>query len=317
MSGIGQSLWTPCLVLANHCGLTVSGIGQSLWTQCLILAPRPPSARSNVPGPAFRTTMFRRDQVQAVARRQQLKRRGSNSSLDEEIIKAVGKTHSDTEQVATQGHASPEGSSHAVDTGSKQQKIHETEEPEVLSFERPLTEEGRSRLDAVRSVTSVTFKLDNISQAPSRAGSAGSRVPSARTATPASSAFSLRPDPNIVLTHLKTNIYDDTEPDNDDAIYHLKRMRTKLGLVTELPHYGASIKEQMDGIEDRLADPLKYMMEDHVDNGEFLYALPRNRADTRGRYNRYDLQVVSPHVAKSAKGYFTLSAHGVTMVSYF
>lgn len=51
------------------------------------------------------------------------------------------------------------------------------------------------------------------------------------------------------------------------------------------------------------------------DSGEFLYALPRDRFNLRGRYNPYNLQVVSAQEAKAALNYFTASAHAITMVS--
>ncbi|XP_077989551.1 dynein axonemal heavy chain 6-like [Glandiceps talaboti] len=310
------------------------------------VAPRPPSAKSQAPGAAFRTILFRRDQAQVVARRQQFRRRGSNSSLDEEIIRAVERMDRSPDPVQTeskpntpleQGQLKREASKDMIDmpakddqgkltddgkddveTEGKKPKLSENGEgvePMITSpvdLDRPRSEGNLSRSD-----TAVTFKLQTGSLPPSRVGSARSRVGSAKSkpSTPGS-AFSMRPDPSIVLTHLKTNVYDDTEPDNDDAVYHLKRMRKKLGLVTELPHYGPGIEEDMIGIEDRLEDPLKGLMEDYEDDGEFLYALPRNRNDPRGRYDPFDLQVVSAHKARTAKQFFTLSATCVTMVRY-
>ena len=51
------------------------------------------------------------------------------------------------------------------------------------------------------------------------------------------------------------------------------------------------------------------------DDGQFIYALPINRSDKRGRYNPYDLQVVSAHQARSCARYWTASATSVTLVS--
>lgn len=50
------------------------------------------------------------------------------------------------------------------------------------------------------------------------------------------------------------------------------------------------------------------------DEGKFMYCLPRNRDNPRGRYNPYDLQVVSADRAQQAQIYWTVSASHVTMV---
>ena len=51
------------------------------------------------------------------------------------------------------------------------------------------------------------------------------------------------------------------------------------------------------------------------DDGDFVYCLPRNRVNKRGRYDPYDLQVVSPNESRSEKIYWTVSASFVTRVS--
>ena len=51
------------------------------------------------------------------------------------------------------------------------------------------------------------------------------------------------------------------------------------------------------------------------DKGIFVYALPRDRHNPRGRYNPYDLQVVSAQEARELPMYFTASATSVTLVS--
>lgn len=53
------------------------------------------------------------------------------------------------------------------------------------------------------------------------------------------------------------------------------------------------------------------------DDGQFVYALLRNRNDIRARYNPYDLEVVSPHLARKENLYFTGSASNVTRVGVF
>ena len=52
------------------------------------------------------------------------------------------------------------------------------------------------------------------------------------------------------------------------------------------------------------------------DKGIFVYALPRDRNNPRGRYNPYDLQVVSAQEARDRKMYFTASATSVTLVGF-
>ena len=50
------------------------------------------------------------------------------------------------------------------------------------------------------------------------------------------------------------------------------------------------------------------------DDGDFTYALPRNRSDDKARYNPYDLECVSPHEARQQTVYYTGSASSVTRV---
>ncbi|ESO83514.1 hypothetical protein LOTGIDRAFT_54095, partial [Lottia gigantea] len=76
-------------------------------------------------------------------------------------------------------------------------------------------------------------------------------------------------------------------PENDDALYHIIKMRRDLGWITELPRHGPGCKLIMEKIA-AMPDPLTEVQED---SGEFLYCLPRNRHESRGRYDPYDLQV--------------------------
>lgn len=50
------------------------------------------------------------------------------------------------------------------------------------------------------------------------------------------------------------------------------------------------------------------------DDGQFLYCLPRNRDNPRGRYEPYDLQVVSANTARAQSLYWTVSASYITLV---
>ena len=51
------------------------------------------------------------------------------------------------------------------------------------------------------------------------------------------------------------------------------------------------------------------------DDGMFIYTLRRNRNDPRGRYDPYDLQVVSANTARKHNVYYTASASGVSKAS--
>uniref|UniRef100_H0XMF9 Dynein axonemal heavy chain 14 n=1 Tax=Otolemur garnettii TaxID=30611 RepID=H0XMF9_OTOGA len=90
------------------------------------------------------------------------------------------------------------------------------------------------------------------------------------------------------------------EPEDDDMIRNIIRLREKLGWQTILPQY--SLKYKSCEIASRKTTVKKCLKDD----GEFVYCLPRN--NSKALYNPYDLQVVSPHKAKRCKEYWITTA---------
>ncbi|XP_054432748.1 dynein axonemal heavy chain 14 [Pteronotus mesoamericanus] len=94
--------------------------------------------------------------------------------------------------------------------------------------------------------------------------------------------------------------YDRTEPEDDDAIRHIIRLREKLGWQTVLAPRNLEHRHPKTAVQKVvLKEPLK-------DDGEFVYCLPRK--NPKVFYNPYDLQVVSAHRARYGKEFWTISA---------
>ncbi|XP_053375328.1 uncharacterized protein LOC123528107 isoform X2 [Mercenaria mercenaria] len=123
----------------------------------------------------------------------------------------------------------------------------------------------------------------------------------------------VKKDMSKILTHLRKNTYDDTAPENDDVMYHIHKLREKLGWKTEIPRHAPGCKENMENLKD-IPDNEKEASKMKQDAGDFVYCLPRNRVNRRSRYDPYDLQVVSPNESRSEKVYWTVSASFVTRV---
>nr|KAI8735296.1 dynein heavy chain 6; axonemal-like [Biomphalaria glabrata] len=127
------------------------------------------------------------------------------------------------------------------------------------------------------------------------------------------SHVSSKPDPNKVLTYLKTNKYDDSVPDVTDGFNKLIEMRRLLKWVTEIPRHGPGVKKKMESLKDFDDEEKNCANIVKEDTGKFYYCLPRNSSNLRARYDPYDLEVVSANTARSQRMYFTISASYVSM----
>ncbi|XP_029448950.1 dynein heavy chain 14, axonemal isoform X2 [Rhinatrema bivittatum] len=116
------------------------------------------------------------------------------------------------------------------------------------------------------------------------------------------------------LKTAKTNdpVYDKTEPEDDDIISHILRLRSKLGWQTVLPQHGSEGKNAMLVT---YKNPLKKLVPPKEDSGEYVYCLPRNRNGPEAHTNPYDLQVVSADAARHANEYWIVSASFVSKVA--
>uniref|UniRef100_A0A8C5W1I2 Dynein axonemal heavy chain 14 n=1 Tax=Microcebus murinus TaxID=30608 RepID=A0A8C5W1I2_MICMU len=100
--------------------------------------------------------------------------------------------------------------------------------------------------------------------------------------------------------------YDKTEPEDDDMIRHIIRLREKLGWQTILPQHSLKYRScEVESQKTILKESLK-------DDGEFVYCLPRN--DPKALYNPYDLHVVSAHTARHCKEYWIITASFISKV---
>ncbi|XP_069340704.1 dynein axonemal heavy chain 14 isoform X1 [Eulemur rufifrons] len=100
--------------------------------------------------------------------------------------------------------------------------------------------------------------------------------------------------------------YDKTEPEDDDVIRHIIRLREKLGWQTILPQH--VLKYKSCEIERQKT----FVKESLKDDGEFVYCLPRN--DPKALCNPYDLHVVSAHTARHCKEYWIITASFISKV---
>ncbi|XP_049633509.1 dynein axonemal heavy chain 14 [Suncus etruscus] len=94
--------------------------------------------------------------------------------------------------------------------------------------------------------------------------------------------------------------YDTQEPEGDDVIEHIIRLRKKFGWQTILPKSKFDIKQCKLLVQQALQEELV------KDDGEFVYCLSQKSAKTF--YNPYDLQVVSSQNARCCKEFWTVSA---------
>ncbi|XP_010351035.1 dynein heavy chain 14, axonemal isoform X3 [Rhinopithecus roxellana] len=79
--------------------------------------------------------------------------------------------------------------------------------------------------------------------------------------------------------------YDRTEPEDDDVIRNIIRLREKLGWQTVLPQHSLKYGSSKTAVQKiTLKKPLE-------DDGEFVYCLPRK--SPKALYNPYDLQVTN------------------------
>ncbi|XP_013362490.1 PREDICTED: dynein heavy chain 14, axonemal isoform X4 [Chinchilla lanigera] len=112
-----------------------------------------------------------------------------------------------------------------------------------------------------------------------------------------------------VLAHPKVQrarlmSYDRTEPDDDDVMRHITRLREKLGWQTVLSQHGMKCsRAKIQKIT--LKEPLK-------DDGEFVYCIPRG--NLKSFHNPYDLQVVSAYRARNCKKFWIISASFISKV---
>nr|XP_045000110.1 dynein axonemal heavy chain 14 [Jaculus jaculus] len=100
--------------------------------------------------------------------------------------------------------------------------------------------------------------------------------------------------------------YDRTEPQDDNVINHIIRLRDKLDWKTSLLPHDLKCKAPKPAFpKHTLKKPLK-------DDGEYVYAIPRY--NIHGFFNEYDLQVVSAYTAKNCKEFWIITASFVSKV---
>ncbi|XP_053239011.1 dynein axonemal heavy chain 14 isoform X1 [Podarcis raffonei] len=107
----------------------------------------------------------------------------------------------------------------------------------------------------------------------------------------------------------KPPCYDKTEPIIDDVVSHILRLRDRLGWETSLPRRGFVAKPATLANFQKITLPKGALQKD---DGEFVYCLIRSRNDPKADYDPYDLQVVSPSMAKQSKEYWTVTASYVS-----
>ncbi|XP_074172565.1 dynein axonemal heavy chain 14 isoform X3 [Rhinolophus sinicus] len=97
------------------------------------------------------------------------------------------------------------------------------------------------------------------------------------------------------------------EPEDDDVMRHIIRLREKFGWQTILPQYNLKYKSSKTAVQKIV---LKKRLED---DGEFVYCLPRK--NPKVLYNPYNLQVVSAHRARHSKEFWIITASFVSKVT--
>ncbi|KAM6166251.1 LOW QUALITY PROTEIN: dynein axonemal heavy chain 14 [Erethizon dorsatum] len=106
------------------------------------------------------------------------------------------------------------------------------------------------------------------------------------------------------LVSLLAGSEDPAEPEVDDVMRHITRLREKLGWQTVLSQHDMKCsRAKIQKIT--LKEPLK-------GDGEFVYCIPRG--NLKSFHNPYDLQVVSAHRARNCKKFWIISASFISKV---
>lgn len=136
-----------------------------------------------------------------------------------------------------------------------------------------------------------------------------------RLAIPRSTKTTKQSDLIKVMSKYRDNLYDITEPSDDDVINHIIRLRTVLNWKTMLPRHGPGVRRAMKLTDHK--NPLKEQILPLEDAGEFVYAVERSTyLPGKGRRpNPFDLQVVSTERARRRSTYYLITATSVTKVA--
>eukprot|EP00058_Branchiostoma_floridae_P021106 XP_002606596.1 hypothetical protein BRAFLDRAFT_72653 [Branchiostoma floridae] len=263
------------------------------------MAPRPPAGKAPGPSvqPAFRTMMYRRDHEQRrkqQQQQQQLKQQAAEAQEGGTQLGADGSNGYCSEETPQQDE--PQATVPAENGEAQDKEAPASLQGDDLQtgadFQKPepVVQKGENDID-------VAMETER-EKAASEAGSVRRK--------------SAKRDPRKVLTYKLANVYDTTVPADDDAASQIIRMRQSLGWRTELPLHGPGVREAMKTIDD--VDPLQEISTlRQEDDGSYLYALLRERHDTRARHNPYNLQVVSANTARANSAFHTVSASYVTL----
>ncbi|XP_041927364.1 dynein heavy chain 6, axonemal-like isoform X2 [Alosa sapidissima] len=110
---------------------------------------------------------------------------------------------------------------------------------------------------------------------------------------------------NYKGVRVKDARFDDTEPEDDNVVNHIMRLRNKHGWPT-IP--GRRMRRSY-------SDYLQENPHEMEDTGEYVYCIKRSGDNDLIQYNPYDLKVVSVQTAKQHSHYWTVSASYIHEVS--
>ncbi|XP_063079957.1 dynein axonemal heavy chain 6-like [Engraulis encrasicolus] len=128
-----------------------------------------------------------------------------------------------------------------------------------------------------------------------------------RTHQPRWDSLVIPPTWNYKGVRVKGARFDNTEPEDDDVVRHIVRLRSKRGWPTILPGH------QQQKRTKTYSDHPQGGSHGTQDTGEYVYCIRRNEGDVQ--YNPYELKVVSVQTAKQHSRYWTISATCVQEVS--
>ncbi|XP_060048420.1 dynein axonemal heavy chain 14 isoform X2 [Erinaceus europaeus] len=109
------------------------------------------------------------------------------------------------------------------------------------------------------------------------------------------------------VSKMKAVRFDDIEPEDDDVIQHIIRLRKKFGWKTLIPQHTYGYRTSKIIIQ-------KTMRKESLkDDGEFVYCLPRKSSKILP--NPYDLQVVSAHKARHCSEFWVITASFISKIT--
>ncbi|XP_023930267.1 dynein heavy chain 6, axonemal [Lingula anatina] len=274
------------------------------------LVPHPPSSKVHGAGP-FRTTFYKKDQERRKIQMKNRQEQKSNDGTPKLDVSTMLRRRPSKEVLPPIQVEQPEDAmSDATSEINLEEEVKsvkdekETQEKKTVTF---------IKVEVEAAEPHVTEEKPDVETATVATTSAKSRRTADLRTPDLSEKGASKQNREIVLTYLKKNKYDDTEPEETNVEEWLMKLRRELGWKTELPRHGPGCRKAMDKLMENPDQKHEDSLFRKEDPGSFVYCLPKNRNKSRARYNPYHLDIVSVNAARASPVFWSVSASSVSM----